>query len=39
MKTVKQIDLSVENVPGSLSRVSDLLRDYRINVIACYATA
>jgi len=39
VKTVKQIDLSVENIPGALSRVSDLLSEYRINVIACYATA
>jgi len=36
MKTVKQIDVWLKNKPGSLSVVSDLLGDNRINIIAFY---
>lgn len=39
MKTVKQIELWLENIPGRLSAVSELMRENRINIIACcYAT-
>ncbi len=38
MKTVKQIDVWLKNKPGSLSVVSDLLGDNRINIIAFYVT-
>jgi hypothetical protein len=38
MKTVKQIDLTLKNEPGALSRVSDLLGDNKINIIAFYVT-
>ena len=39
MKTVKQIELWLHNIPGQLSAVSDILSDNRINIIACcYAT-
>lgn len=39
MKTVKQIELLLDNIPGQLSNISDILSDNRINIIACcYAT-
>jgi len=39
VKTVKQIELWLNNVPGQLSDISDILSDNRINIIACcYAT-
>lgn len=38
MKTVEQIDVWLKNKPGSLSVVSDLLGDNRINIIAFYVT-
>ena len=39
MKTVKQIELWLDNIPGQVSAVSDILSDSRINMIACcYAT-
>lgn len=36
MKTVKQIDLLLENKPGTLSAVSELLGNNGINIIAFY---
>ena len=36
MKTVKQIDLFLENRPGTLSEVSELLGNNGINIIAFY---
>ncbi|MCX5851164.1 MAG: amino acid-binding protein [Deltaproteobacteria bacterium] len=39
MKTVKQIDHSLKNEPGTLSSVSDLLGTNGINIIAFYFTA
>ncbi len=36
MKTVKQIDLLLENKPGTLSAVSELLGSNGINIIAFY---
>jgi len=39
VKTVKQIELWLSNVPGQLSDISDILSDNRIDIIACcYAT-
>jgi len=39
MKTVKQIELCLKNVAGQLSDVSELMRENRVNIIACcYAT-
>ena len=39
MKTVKQIELWLSNVPGQLSDISDILSDGSIKIIACcYAT-
>ena len=35
MKTVKQIELWLNNVPGQVSAVSDILSDNRIGIIAC----
>ena len=39
MKTVKQIDHSLKNEPGTLSSVSELLGTNGINIIAFYFTA
>ncbi|MCK4534114.1 MAG: hypothetical protein KAT81_01210 [Syntrophobacterales bacterium] len=39
MKTVKQIELWLNNVPGQLSAVSDILSDNRIDIIACCCAA
>lgn len=38
MKTVKQIDIWLKNEPGTLSVVSDLLGQNRVNIIAFYVT-
>ena len=39
MKTVKQSELWLKNIPGQLSDVSDILSDNRVNILACcYAT-
>jgi hypothetical protein len=38
MKTVKQIDIWLKNEPGTLSVVSDLLGENRVNIIAFYVT-
>jgi hypothetical protein len=35
VKTVKQIELWLNNVPGQLSDISDILSDNRIDIIAC----
>lgn len=38
MKTVKQIDVWLKNKSGTLSVVSDLLGDNKVNIIAFYVT-
>jgi hypothetical protein len=38
MNTVKQIDIWLKNEPGTLSVVSDLLGENRVNIVAFYVT-
>ena len=38
MKTVKQVDVWLKNKSGTLSVVSDLLGDNKVNIIAFYVT-